>query len=681
MRIPFAVRLIAILCIPAGILAISGLHRIGGLRSEAETTQAQTGRIALAASTSQLIDAIQRERGLTSVRIGGGDAGDPRPAAQASDAACTSWRQAVALTPGLPTPDPSSGLATARAATSSAAEARNAYTAVITPLLDLQVAISAAPTTGGIGKILSATTAIELAKERAGRLRARLSSLVAGDKPLASADLKGLLGDAAVLQDLFANKSILLSKEGTATLTALKDEAAWVRLQAALDTVITRAASGGYGLDAKSVFADASTVIATLRTLVNSELEWAALRSRGLLATSSDDLSQEVWTTAGGLAATAILATWLTWSMVIALGTTRARLAEIAHGRISATAVSPQRLAALSRRSDEIGDAGRSLLEAQEYLDSMARVANALSEGRVGVHVARRDDQDEFGTSFSRMVENINQVINAIEDGVQVLTKAAEELGSSSTRMVLGAATAEATAAGVSEAAGGGSARVGAMAAAAEELSASVKEVASNGQRMATEVGASAQAGSAMGETANKVAAIAKTISAIAEQTNLLALNATIEAARAGDAGRGFAVVAGEVKSLAGQAATAATDIQRLVAEMAPRTEAVASSTVAAQASAQSIAAAVEEQSAVSIEMARGINEASQDLTRICSDAKLMVTIAGESAQASSGVQRTSSDIENLIETLRKALASFHAGGVVAGHTTAAHHAARSGSR
>ena len=95
----------------------------------------------------------------------------------------------------------------------------------------------------------------------------------------------------------------------------------------------------------------------------------------------------------------------------------------------------------------------------------------------------------------------------------------------------------------------------------------------------------------------------------------------------------------------------------------------------------QSIAAAVEEQSAVSIEMARGINEASQDLTRICSDAKLMVTIAGESAQASSGVQRTSSDIENLIETLRKALASFHAGGVVAGHTTAAHHAARSGSR
>mgnify|MGYP003586323144 CR=1 FL=1 len=82
-----------------------------------------------------------------------------------------------------------------------------------------------------------------------------------------------------------------------------------------------------------------------------------------------------------------------------------------------------------------------------------------------------------------------------------------------------------------------------------------------------------------LNEYSSQIGLITETITNLSKQTNLLALNAAIEAARAGDAGRGFAVVAEEVRKLAEQSSSRASQVAVLVRKITESTLAAVNAT------------------------------------------------------------------------------------------------------
>ena len=84
-------------------------------------------------------------------------------------------------------------------------------------------------------------------------------------------------------------------------------------------------------------------------------------------------------------------------------------------------------------------------------------------------------------------------------------------------------------------------------------------------QKAADAVKQAAQQITALGERSQQIGSIIRVIEEISDQTNLLALNAAIEAARAGEYGRGFAVVADEVRTLAGRTHEAAAQVSKQI--------------------------------------------------------------------------------------------------------------------
>ena len=169
-----------------------------------------------------------------------------------------------------------------------------------------------------------------------------------------------------------------------------------------------------------------------------------------------------------------------------------------------------------------------------------------------------------------------------------------------------------------------------------------------------------------LADAAQKIGDVVELIRTIAGQTNLLALNATIEAARAGESGRGFAVVASEVKSLAVQTAKATEEISSQILSVQASTgsavDAIARITNRMQEIeryASAVAAAVEEQNAVTGEISHNVASAAHGTSDVVAVLDQVAQAATDTRTTAETVLGASDAVEQAVSNMRVEVENF----------------------
>jgi methyl-accepting chemotaxis protein len=288
-------------------------------------------------------------------------------------------------------------------------------------------------------------------------------------------------------------------------------------------------------------------------------------------------------------------------------------MADIAEGEGDLT----QRIPVKSQ--DEIGKLAQGFNTfAQKIHDTIAQVASSATDvASAATEIAAASD--EMANGLNQQSSQVHQISSAIEEMNASIVEVARKSEDAAKQAV----------------------RSGDV---AEEGGAIVNQTVDEMQSIKQTVTDTAQSVEELGKRGEQIGQIIAVINDIADQTNLLALNAAIEAARAGEHGRGFAVVADEVRKLADRTTKATDEIAHSITAIQTETK-----------------QAVDRMSKGTDQVTKGVERAShagESLQQIVSSARavaeMIQSIAAAADQQSTASTQVANNIENISSVTRQ---------------------------